>query len=204
MDWSETTFALPSDTEMLNPYAQDWNHPNGASAPPSVFGALPSVAKALPTFFTFRFTSFNPSIMNCTVMGPQATAYFRIITDTPMAGVSVFQNATGGTFSLVQWNQHPDVEIQGVAARQPTSSLLSLSHDRSYRSFTWADGSALLFVPRDNYIWIYYNSLEQILGRISRGRDWVTLELTGEALRLGLLETSVVATFLLQSGRNID
>jgi hypothetical protein len=32
----------------------------------------------------------------------------------------------------------------------------------------------------------------------------VTLELTGEAIHLGLLEPALVATFLLQCGRNID
>lgn len=44
----------------------------------------------------------------------------------------------------------------------------------------------------------------QFLARISRGDDTVAIELTADALQLGLLDTIVVVAVLLQCGHNID
>ncbi|KAJ7217271.1 hypothetical protein GGX14DRAFT_391076 [Mycena pura] len=201
---------------MLNPYAmQGWQNPAGSSSSssssstrPSIFGALPfpSPDTLLPTFFAFRFTSFSPSILNCTVLGPGAPArpYFRILTDAPLPGVSVFQNAQGQNVALVQWKRHPEAEIRGVTPRQRTAELVALAPDRSSRSMMLND-SGITFMPRDNFIWLHSTATQpELLGRITRGQTSVTLELTGEAIHLGLLEAAVVATFLLQCGRNID
>lgn len=43
-----------------------------------------------------------------------------------------------------------------------------------------------------------------MLARVSKTSTSVTLELTQEAINLGLLEVSLVATILLQSGRPVD
>ncbi|KAJ7648717.1 hypothetical protein DFH06DRAFT_997054 [Mycena polygramma] len=195
---------------MFNPYAQGWGtQGSGQSRPsngrPSIFGALPFTAPdTLPTFFSFRFTSFNPSILNCTVIGPQSRPYFRILTDTPMPGVTVFQNSNGSNIALIEWMRHPEVELRNIVARQRVSGMLSLSQDQSSRTLT-ANDTTFTFTPRDNFIWIYSTASQpELLGRISRGQNTVTLDLTGEAIHLGILEPAVVATFLLQCGRNID
>ncbi|KAJ7698055.1 hypothetical protein B0H17DRAFT_927853 [Mycena rosella] len=179
---------------MLNPYSQGWQSA-GNSVPtngrPSIFGALPFTSlDALPAFFSFRFTSFSPTIMNCTVVGPQSRPYFRITTDVPVIGVSVFQNSNGQNIALVQWHRHPEVEIRNIVTRQRTSEMLSLSLDQR--------------LVTSQFEAQVYSATPEILGRISRGQGTVTLEITGEAIRLGILEPAVVATFLLQCGRNID
>ncbi|KAJ7213953.1 hypothetical protein GGX14DRAFT_617909 [Mycena pura] len=88
---------------------QGWQNPassSSSSTRPSIFGAFPSPHRTryFP-FFAFRFTSCSPSMLNCTVLGPGAPArpYFRILTDAPLPGVSVFQNAQGQNVALVQW-----------------------------------------------------------------------------------------------------
>ncbi|KAJ7509558.1 hypothetical protein B0H11DRAFT_1846605 [Mycena galericulata] len=189
---------------MFNPYSQGWPGSNSNTGTPSIFGALPFPAPdSLPTFFSFRFTSFNPTVLNCTIIGPKSRPYFRIMTDAPMPGVTVFQNSNGQNISLVQWHRHPEVEMRNVS-RQRTSEMLALSNDQSSRTMS-VSGRTLTFTPRDNFIWIYSGGTQpEVLGRISRSQDTVTLELTGEAIHLGLLEPAVVATFLLQCGRNID
>ncbi|KAJ7486597.1 hypothetical protein FB451DRAFT_1082084 [Mycena latifolia] len=193
---------------MLNPYSQGWQNTAASSYPngrPSIFGALPFPSpNPLPTFLAFRFTAFSPTIMNCTIVGPQSRPYFRITTDAPMPGVSVFQNSNGQNVALVQWHRHPEVEIRTVVERQRTSEMLALSTDQSSRMMT-VSGTTITFTPRDNFIWLYSTAPQpEILGRISRGQNTVTLELTGEAIHIGILEPAVVATFLLQCGRNID
>ncbi|KAF8217202.1 hypothetical protein K438DRAFT_1559278 [Mycena galopus ATCC 62051] len=189
---------------MFNPYSRDLQAPSSGTRP-SIFGALPFTSPdTLPTFFSFRFTSFNPSILNCNVIGPKSRPYFRITTDNPVPGVSVFQNSNGQNIALVQWHRHPEVELRNIVDRQRVSEMLSLSPDQTSRRMT-VNGATFTFTPRDNFIWLYSAaSHPELLGRISRGQNTVILELTGEAIHLGLLEPAVVATFLLQCGRNID
>jgi hypothetical protein len=106
---------------MFNPYSQSWQGQ-------SIYGALPFTSPdALQTFFSFRFTSFNPTVLNCTVIGPESRPYFRITTDTPMPGVSIFQNSNGQDIALVQWHRHPEVELHNIVERQRVSGMLSLS-----------------------------------------------------------------------------
>ncbi|KAJ7625791.1 hypothetical protein FB45DRAFT_750882 [Roridomyces roridus] len=185
---------------MLNPYTQAWqngqSNSNSQNCRPSIFGALPYSTPdgATPTFFSFRFTSFNPNVLNCVILGPQSRPYFRIVTDTPLPGVSVLQSSNGQNVALVQWHRHPEIEIRGVVNRQRTSAALSLSRDQTSRSMT-VNRTTMTFVP---------HSQTDILGRISRAQDSIHLELTGEAIHSGLLESAVMAAFLLQCGRNID
>ncbi|KAJ7905913.1 hypothetical protein B0H13DRAFT_2274370 [Mycena leptocephala] len=183
-------------TTMLNPYSQGWQNTGQSRANnggPSIFGALPFTSPdPLPTFFSFRFTSFNPTILNCNVIGPQSRPYFRIMTDTPMPGSPSFRIQMAKTS---HW-------FNGI-------DILRLNYEISWqdsgsRRMT-VNGATFTLTPRDNFIWIYSTgSQPELLGRISRGRNAVTLELTGEAIHLGILEPAVVATFLLQCGRNID
>lgn len=48
------------------------------------------------------------------------------------------------------------------------------------------------------------STIQEPLATISKNRTLVTLKLTTEAVTAGLLESGIVATVLLQSGRNID
>ncbi|KAK6997230.1 hypothetical protein R3P38DRAFT_2563736 [Favolaschia claudopus] len=186
----------------INPYSQGWQSSGSA---PSTYGAVPfSSPNALPTFLSFKFTSFNPTVLNCNIIGPKSRPYFRILTDAPMPGVTLVQNQNGQNIALIQWHRHPEVEIRNILERQRTSEMLGLTPDRASRMMT-VNGMTLIFMPRDNYIWIYSNASQpELLGRISRAQNAVNLELTGEAIHLGLLEPAVVASFLLQCGRNID
>jgi hypothetical protein len=58
--------------------------------------------------------------------------------------------------------------------------------------------------------WLHFNQLcssgpsPQFLGRISRGEDTVVVELTADAIQLGLQDTTIVVAVLLQCGHNID
>ncbi|KAJ7289397.1 hypothetical protein C8J57DRAFT_1047026 [Mycena rebaudengoi] len=194
---------------MFNPYSQGWPNSGASSSNngrPSIFGALPFTSpETQPTFFAFHFTSFNPTIMNCAVVGPQSKPYFRIMTDAPIPGVSVFQNSNGVNIALVQWNRHPEVEVRSFFTRRPTSQMLPLSPDQSYRTMV-VNGRTYSFIPQENFIGLYSSSSPpEMLGRISRSQNGtVVLELTGEAIHIGILEPSIVSAFLLQCGRNID
>ena len=48
------------------------------------------------------------------------------------------------------------------------------------------------------------SSAPRVLARIARVPNTVILELTQEAMQLGLLEPSLIATVLLSCGHNID
>ncbi|KAK7021430.1 hypothetical protein R3P38DRAFT_3317742 [Favolaschia claudopus] len=151
----------------INPYSQGWQSSGSAL---STYGAVPfSSPNALPTFLSFKFTSFNPT-----------------------------------NIALIQRHRHPEVEIRNILERQRTSEMLGLDSRQSVSNDD-RERNDVIFMPRDNFIWIYSNASQpELLGRISRAQNAVNLELTGEAIHLGLLEPAVVASFLLQCGRNID
>jgi hypothetical protein len=117
---------------------------NGSEQPPSVFGALPS-----PTFpsksnlVTFRFTSFNPTILNCDVVGPNSFPYFRVVTDSSMRGYTVLQRE-GKNIALVEWQDHPQVEIRDKMSKKAVSRLLSLSPDRRFASMSFPFNLSLI------------------------------------------------------------
>jgi len=50
----------------------------------------------------------------------------------------------------------------------------------------------------------YANGNPSLTARVSKVHNQVTLEISTEALRIGLLEVLLTATLLLQCGRNID
>ncbi|KAJ6508125.1 hypothetical protein C8R45DRAFT_815015 [Mycena sanguinolenta] len=105
-----------------NPYTQGgWQSSSNLRASsssntvpqPSLFGALPFVTpNPIPMFVSFRFTSFSPSILNSTVMGPQGKTYFHVSTDVPKPGFTVITNSTNQPTIIIEWRKHPVLEIR--------------------------------------------------------------------------------------------
>ncbi|KAG6377460.1 hypothetical protein JVT61DRAFT_15266 [Boletus reticuloceps] len=179
------------------------NDPNNA---PSVFGALPypgsasSVDPPLHTRVTFRFTSFHPTILDCSVFGPNNETYYRVV--TAGQGLTLLKNAAGQNVALIEWQSHPTVEAQAVA-KQPVGQWLSLSPDRRVRGmihskvlYTWA--------PVDRFLLLFAPGASEWLARVTKTYDAVLLELSTRAIELGLVDSAVLATVLLQSGRSIS
>lgn len=86
------------------------------------------------------------------------------------------------------------------------------------KTFVWAPDGQYICVRIPSHPWTEYFRLTrgcfqmyssglgapQIYSRVSREEGAVKLELTTEAIQLGLLEVCVAAAILLQCGRNID
>ncbi|KZP26364.1 hypothetical protein FIBSPDRAFT_909295 [Athelia psychrophila] len=168
-----------------NPYS-NWNTGSDGGSP-SIAGALPYINSSYPLppkdLVTFTFTSLNPTILNCTVLGPNNRANFSVSTNASMAGYTVFKDAESRNIALIEWQNRPyrAVDIRGAR-------------------YTWA--------PQDQYICLWAAACEssgrRCLARISKTYNIVSMEMTPEALQLGLLEACVITTVLLQCGRNID
>ncbi|KIJ61586.1 hypothetical protein HYDPIDRAFT_42553 [Hydnomerulius pinastri MD-312] len=198
-----------------NPFsAQDsWNAGNGQSSwgagnPPSVFGALPYPSGSgshapLNELVTFKFTSFNPTILNCKVIGPHNETYFRAVTDASMQGYTVLKNSQGSNIALVEWASHPNVEARGITAKQPVGQWLRLSSDRSSR-YMVCNGVSYTWAPSDRFLHLFVSGTSDLLVRVSKTYDSVVLELTPRAMQLGLLDAAILATILLQCGKSID
>ncbi|KAJ7584953.1 hypothetical protein C8J56DRAFT_788723 [Mycena floridula] len=184
-----------------NPY-QVWTSQN--SSAPSVFGALPySNAPSPQTTLTFTFTSFNPDILTCTVLGPNNQPFFYINSNQ---GTTLFQTAADGqTVAFVEWQQLPVLEIRGIVSRTTAQQWIGLSQNRSHRSMR-ARGRWYTWSPRDNLLCLYATETNppERLASVRRHRGSFTLEITPSAVQTGLLEVCVVAVALLQCGRNID
>ncbi|KAG2154237.1 uncharacterized protein EDB93DRAFT_1081755 [Suillus bovinus] len=193
-----------------NPFtAQDgWNAGNGQSTwntsvpPPSVFGALPypSVSSALPGAVTLKFTSLSPTILNCKVIGPRNETYFRVVTD---GSHTVLKDAQNSNIALLEWRDHPTVEMRSMVAKQSMGYWLRLSTDRSHR-YMVHNGVAYSWNPHGRFLQLSIPGSYDVLARVSKTYDVVMLELTPQAIQLGLLELSVLATILLQCGKSID
>ncbi|KAF9051438.1 hypothetical protein BJ165DRAFT_885244 [Panaeolus papilionaceus] len=180
-----------------------WNF-GQANGTPSVYGALPYPSASSANLVTFYFTHFNPNILNCAVIGPQAQTYFRVITDNHMPGYTVIKNSEGKNVSLIEWQNHPFIEIRGLLAKQHVRSWMGLTPDNSAR-MTTIRGVQYTWTPREKSINLYsHGSRPAFLARITRSNGSVVLDVTQDALQLGLLESLISATFLLQCGRNID
>lgn len=125
---------MSAQTQMshINPYAT-WSNSNlRRSVPgvPSVHGALPFAAsRAASNSITFHFTAFDPTILNCTVVGQNTYPYFKITTDAAMPGYTVVKNSDGKTIALIEWKDRPLVEIRDVFSKQRVSDWLVLSPD---------------------------------------------------------------------------
>ncbi|KAF8061841.1 hypothetical protein FPV67DRAFT_1564041 [Lyophyllum atratum] len=200
-----------------NPYAQGgWVNPQnplsinngtwgGQSPPqPSVYGALPNASPpSPPKILTFFFVSLNPTILNSTVVGPQNQKYFDVTTNSPNVGASSVFRKGGQPVAVIEWHSQPTVEVHGTVPRQAAARWMELSKDQSYKSMQ-VHGKWYAWVPRDKVISLFTvgPSQPELLARVSREPDMVKLEITTQAVQAGLLEAAVVATVLLQSGRN--
>ncbi|KAF8962579.1 hypothetical protein BDZ97DRAFT_2021739 [Flammula alnicola] len=188
----------------------NFNHPFGswseAGQAPSIFGALPyPTDPEYSNLVTFYFTSFSPNILNCTVIGPQARVYYRIVTDNQMPGYTVIKNAEGKNVSLIEWQAHPMIEVRGLLSKQHVRTWLGLTADKRSRTMT-VRGMQYTWAPRDKSINLYAGGHRgpTFLARITRANGAITLDMTQDAIQLGLLDPIVAAALLLQCGRNID
>ncbi|KAJ7021689.1 hypothetical protein C8F04DRAFT_1040546 [Mycena alexandri] len=184
----------------------------GSGPPPSVFGALPyptppsNFPQQNSNISTYYLTSLNPSVLNCAVIdhGPRQRLHYSVSTDNSMPGYTVFKNAERKSVALIEWTRHPRVEVRGAVPKQETKGWLKISRDQTYRTMT-VRGFQYTLAPDNQYINLCsFGSTPQFLGRISRGEETVVIELTPDAIQLGLLDTIVVAAVLLQCGHNID
>ncbi|KAJ7269544.1 hypothetical protein C8J57DRAFT_1066224 [Mycena rebaudengoi] len=200
----------------MNPYAQGgWSNslnPNAVSnstwgTNPSVYGALPypSPPSTTPTFLTFIFSSADGTILNSWVVGPHSRKYFQVNTDSTTSGYSVIQNSRLESVALIEWRSSPVVEIQEILSRRKASQFLTLSPNQTQRHMR-ARGRQFRWAPTDGYIELYNTSISspQLFGRISQGQNGITLEVTTEAVQIGLLEACVVSAVLFMSGHSID
>ncbi|KJA25442.1 hypothetical protein HYPSUDRAFT_134643 [Hypholoma sublateritium FD-334 SS-4] len=173
---------------------------------PSIYGALPYVSDpAYPNMVTFFFTELNPGILNCTVVNAQAKPVFQIVTDNQMQGYTMIKNAEGRNVSLIEWQAHPMIEIRGHVSKQYVKNWLGLTSDKSSRTMS-VRGMSYIWAPRDKSINLYAGGGRNptLLARINRANGAITLDMTPDAMQLGLLDTAVSAVLLLQCGRNID
>ncbi|KAJ6582934.1 hypothetical protein DFH09DRAFT_911733 [Mycena vulgaris] len=200
----------------MNPFAQGgWSNthnPNAQSnqawgTSPSVYGALPysTPPSATPNFLTFTFSPLDGTILNSLVIGPHSRTYFRVTTDSTSSGYSVVQNPKLESVTLIEWRSHPIVEIRDLVSKRSTSQWLALSPDKTYRIMS-ARGRNFRWTPNTDYIELHSTDVPnpQLFGRLSQGQNGPVLELTAEAVQIGLLEVCVASALLLMSGRNID
>ncbi|KAF8997052.1 hypothetical protein BDQ17DRAFT_1429258 [Cyathus striatus] len=200
-----------------NPYAQGgWKSPQGNQylnqqgqylyIPPSIFGALPSAAPtARSEFLTFYFTAFNPTILNCIVIGP-SRSYIDVVTSPGNPESTILRGSNNDALGIIEWHQSPFVEVTGALSRRTTRDFLILSPDRSFRTMHFR-GKQYAWVPSNNNTILLYNiscNPSELLGRIVRSQDAVNLQITASTIHEGLMETCIIATLLLTCGRNLD
>ncbi|KAF9258403.1 hypothetical protein L218DRAFT_877186 [Marasmius fiardii PR-910] len=196
----------------MNPFAQGGWTGSGSSSQypePSIYGALPfsagSSSSPNDSILTFTFTSFDPNITNCIVLGPNSRPFFRIIDNSPSTGFTLFQNNEGRSIAIIEWMRSATVvEIRDIVQKQLVSSWLAVSQDRSYRTMI-ARNRSFVWTTRENYVGLFTpGPSSQCYAKVIRGEESVVLQITAQAVQLGLLESCVVAVVLLQSGRQID
>lgn len=135
----------------FNPYVQGWNAGNiptgqspwqpghGPAPSPSVFGALPTMSSYAGSgrpppsdFQVFRITNLDPNVLNASVVSPQGTSAFRIITDPSQPLRTIWRDSSRRVFATVDWGTRSTVEMPGLFPRQSIRSWLRLSSDRTY------------------------------------------------------------------------
>ncbi|KAH9941576.1 uncharacterized protein BXZ73DRAFT_74797 [Epithele typhae] len=187
----------------MNPFAQgNWN---GQST--SVYGALPSLSTPATQLYTvtYTFINFKSTILNSTIVGPDGRTAYIVSTEANAPAYTIFKDTEKRNIGMVQWQPYASVEIRGGSARQRVRDWLRLSSDQSRRIME-ANRVQYAWAPMDGFVCLYkvHSSAPRILGRVSRSPTAVSLELTAEAVQLGLTEPALVATAMLSSGHNID
>ncbi|KAJ7117172.1 hypothetical protein C8R44DRAFT_627037 [Mycena epipterygia] len=158
-----------------------------------------------PAFVTFQFTSFNPTLLDSTVLGPSSQFYFHVSTASRPLRYTAVRDSTNEAITVIEWLKHPVIEIRDALTKQAVSQWLVLSSDKSYRTMNF-DGRSFVWSPEGNYVCLYSTGLEapRIYARIFRDANALALDLTAEAINMGMLDVCVAAALVLQSGRNID
>lgn len=176
----------------------------GIGSCPPVFGALPTPPPP-PNPLTFYFTSSSPDIFNANVTGHQGQLLYRVVTDHTMQGYTIIKNIEGRNIILIEWARSPFVEIRGVLAKQHVRHWLKLSNDGGSRQMN-IRGLSYFWAPRDKFIFLTTGPVSNptFLARVDRTERALILDLCPQAIQLGLLDSIIAATFLLQCGCNID
>jgi len=105
---------------------------------------------------------------------------------------------------IIEWLRQPVLEIRGIVSKRQCTQWLALSPQKRYRTMTM-EGNTFVWAP-DGSMKLYGPGLgePQTYARVTREEGAVALDVTAEAIRIGLLDVCVAAAFLLQSGRKID
>ncbi|OSX61086.1 hypothetical protein POSPLADRAFT_1034605 [Postia placenta MAD-698-R-SB12] len=195
----------------MNPFtAGGWGTSSGN--PPSIFGALPSVpvSSSAPRSIQadsvqYKLTNFNTTVLNCTVVGPQNHVVYRVVTNSGAPSSTMWKDNESRNVGMVTWQPNATLEVRGVASRQRVRDWLRLSSDQSKRIMQ-IGGVQYAWSPIEGFICLYklQSTAPRVLARIARLQSSILLDMTPEAMQLGLLEPCVVATVIFTCGHNID
>ncbi|KAL5485577.1 hypothetical protein ACEPAI_6618 [Sanghuangporus weigelae] len=208
-----------------NPFIQGgWSSSFGLNGdqrvnPPSVYGALPmSTAPATAGSSKngathFQFTNPNPTVLNSTVVGPHRDGtvhqLVRISTDERLAGYTTFTDVEGRSIALIEWTSSlPRVEVRSSVVKCSAGDWLKLSVDPNLgRPVRRMDvrGSRFVWCPNGDALLLYSQAPGSTpLVVATKHRNLVNLEMSDQALSLGLLEPCIAAITLLLSGRRLE
>ncbi|KAJ7455550.1 hypothetical protein FB451DRAFT_643425 [Mycena latifolia] len=206
----------------MNPFMQGWSASHTAhnahplptwGTRPSVYGALPyhtgdPILQSDAALVTFTFTSFDATVLNSVLVGPDGRTYFYITTD-PSAPkrerCTVVADSNRGRVGIVTWGAQPTVGIDELGWTLQTSHWLCLSPDQTCRNMV-AGGQQFTWRPNGGCIELLTleKTAPQLCARISQGPSGTILQLTPRAIQSRLLQVVVVSAVLLMSGRSID
>jgi len=111
-----------------NPYAQWREADNGTTPPVSILGALPyPLVQPGCRLIAFRFTSFNLTILNSVILGPNSCPCYRIESSAELTALRSLQ---GEIVSLIEWQATPFVEIKDRLSKQNVNTWLKISSDQ--------------------------------------------------------------------------
>ncbi|KAJ7245633.1 hypothetical protein B0H12DRAFT_782254 [Mycena haematopus] len=160
--------------------------------------------------FMCRRNLKSHSILNSTVVGRDGcTPYFHIMTGPERK--TVFRTNNGRTVAEIEWHGKDGaafVEVPNNVMKQRVSQWLAVASDASHRMMI-AHGERYMWIPRSDSICMYHwnpaavGHIPRLLARIEKEGSTVTLEITVEAVNIGLLDVAVVAATVFQSGCTI-
>ncbi|KAJ7489646.1 hypothetical protein B0H11DRAFT_1860223 [Mycena galericulata] len=191
--------------------------------PPQPFRRRPSASDTytstdvLALNFVCTRASSARGILNCAVVSrDDLCPYFHVVTRPDyLPGHTVVRTNAGRDVAWVEWvpNAHGGgtyVELRHKGLqKQLVSAWLGVSRDASYRIMS-AHDQTYVWAPRADSICLYQwnpklrEDVPQLLARIAKEDDLVTLQISLTAIEAGLLEMTVVCVVLFQSGFQID
>jgi hypothetical protein len=103
--------------------------------PSSIYGALPASSTLSgpslgPDIVSFHFCAFNPTILNCTVMGPRSLVYYNIVTDASRPNLTTLYDNQGASIAQVHWRTQPRLDIRGGISGQKVAEWLPPSSNK--------------------------------------------------------------------------